>query len=230
VSGPEHAAYAKRAMARDQLNVMKALGFERFHLVGHDRGARVGYRLAYDAPDILLSLSILDVVATADIFANVSAPLASAYFHWFLMLQPEPLAETLIGADPAFYLRWLLDKWCTTPGAMTDDAFAEYLRCFSDPATLHAMCEDYRSAPLDIACDAADADRQITCPVLVLWGGKQTQHPGWPSMSLDIMATWRARAETVVGNSLPCGHFLPEEAPLETADALLTFLPSCRNT
>lgn len=226
-SGPDHAGYAKRAMARDQVEVMQALGFDRFHLAGHDRGARVGYRLAYDEPDCLLSLTILDVVATADIFANVNAALASAYFHWFLMLQPEPLAETLIGSDPAYYLHWLLAKWCTTPGAITEEAFAEYLRCFSDPDTLHAICEDYRAAPLDTVHDDADADRKIACPVLVLWGSEQHQHPGWPSMSLDIMATWRARAEMVTGAPLACGHFLPEEAPNETTDALLKFLAAC---
>jgi haloacetate dehalogenase len=194
-SGADHTAYCKRAMARDQIELMEALGFGRFHLAGHDRGARVGYRLAYDYPDRLHSLAILDVVATADIFANVNDALASAYFHWFLMLQPEPLAETLIGGDPAYYLRWLLDKWCTTPGAITDEAFAEYLRCFGNPETLHAMCEDYRAAPIDIAHDNADADRKISCPTLVLWGSAQQQHPGWPSVSLDIMATWRARRD-----------------------------------
>ncbi len=226
-SGDNHAGYAKRAMALDQVELMAALGFERFHLAGHDRGARVGYRMAYDHPERLRGLAILDVVATADIFASVDASLASAYFHWFLMLQPEPLAETLMGADPAYYLRWLLDKWCTTPGAISEPAFAEYLRCFSDPDTLHAMCEDYRAAPLDIAHDTADAGRKITCPVLVLWGDRQQQHPGWPSMSLDIMATWQARAETVSGGPIACGHFLPEEAPQETATALLSFLETC---
>ncbi len=226
-AGADHAGYAKRAMARDQVELMAALGFGRFHLAGHDRGARVGYRLAFDYPESLVSLAILDVVATADIFASVNAGLASAYFHWFLMLQPEPLAETLIGGDPAYYLRWLLDKWCTTPGAINAPAFAEYLRCFSNPDTLHAMCEDYRSAPLDIAHDTADADRKISCPVQVLWGNEQHKHPGWPSMSLDILATWRARAKVVAGGPIPCGHFLPEEAPRETAEALLSFLETC---
>ena len=223
-STADHAPYAKRAMAADQRQAMAALGFDRFHLVGHDRGARVGYRLAYDRPDCLASLAILDVVPTADIFANVDAALAKAYFHWFLMLQPEPLAETLMGAVPEFYLRWLLDRWCSTPGAIADEAFAEYLRCFRDPATLHAVCEDYRAAPLDAAADRADEGRPIACPVLVLWGADQGQHPGWPSMSLDIVERWRARAGDVTGRPVACGHFLPEEAPEETSRALLAFL------
>ncbi len=223
-STADHAPYAKRAMAADQIQAMAALGFDRFHLVGHDRGARVGYRLAYDRPDCLASLAILDVVPTADIFANVDAALATAYFHWFLMLQPEPLAETLMGAVPEFYLRWLLDRWCSTPGAIADEAFAEYLRCFREPATLHAVCEDYRAAPLDAAADRADEGRRIACPVLVLWGADQGQHPGWPSMSLDIVERWRARAGDVTGRPVACGHFLPEEAPEETSRALLAFL------
>ncbi len=223
-SGTDHAGYTHRAMAEDQRQIMATLGFERFHLVGHDRGARVGYRLAYDTPDVLRSLSILDVVATADVFANVDAAMAKAYFHWFLMLQPAPLAETLMGAAPEFYLRWLLDRWCSTPDAITDAAFAEYLRCFRDPETLHAMCEDYRAAGLDITHDDADGSAKIRCPLLVLWGQKQQQHPGWPSLRLDIMATWQARAENVSGGPIDCGHFLPEEAPDATTDAIVAFL------
>ncbi len=223
-SAPDHAPYAKRAMAADQRRAMAALGFDRFHLVGHDRGARVGYRLAYDRPDCVASLAVLDVVATGDIFRSADAALAEAYFHWFLMLQPEPLAERLIGAEPEFWLRWLLDRWCATPGAISDHAFAEYLRCFRDPATLHAMCEDYRAAPLDVAHDEADADRRIACPLLVLWGARQANRPGWPSVALDIAASWRGRAEDVTARPLDCGHFLPEEAPDETTEALLAFL------
>ena len=225
-SAPDHAPYAKRAMAEDQRRAMATLGFDRFHVIGHDRGARVGYRLAYDRPDCVVSLAVLDVVATGDIFATVDARMAEAYFHWFLMLQPEPLAERLIGAAPEFWLRWLLDRWCATPGAIDDAAFAEYLRCFRDPATLHAMCEDYRAAPLDAAHDAADAaaGRRIACPMLALWGARQANRPGWPSVALDILAAWRARADDIVGAPVDCGHFLPEEAPEETAEALLDFL------
>lgn len=222
--GPDHAAYSKRVMAEDQRQIMAALGFDRFHLVGHDRGARVGYRMAYDHPDAVASLTILDVVATEDVFASTDAALAKAYFHWFTMLQPEPLAEKLMGADPAFYLRWILDRWSSMPGAITDGAYAEYLRCFSNPDTLHAMCEDYRAAPIDIAHDQAEAGRKIACPVLVLWGAGQRQHPGWPSVGLDILGLWKARATSVTGGPIDCGHFMPEEAPKETAAAVRAFL------
>lgn len=220
----DYSNYCKRVMAQDQVTVMAALGFERFSVIGHDRGARVGYRMAYDHPDRVARLGILDVITTADIFARVDQALARAYFHWFLMLQPAPLAETFFGADPEFYVRWLIDRWCSTPGAITDAAFAEYIRCFSDPATIQATCADYRAAPIDIAHDEADRARKITCPVLLLWGAGQTQHPGWPSMQLDNMGLWREIASDVRGGPLDCGHFLPEEAPDETVAALNDFL------
>ncbi len=223
-SDPEHAAYAKRAMAGDQVHVMAALGFDRFHLVGHDRGARVGQRLALDHPECVETMVVLDVVATDEIFRNVDAGLAKAYFHWFMMLQPEPLAETLIGNSTEFYMRWLMGRWCTVPGAVTEEAFAEYLRCFNAPGAIHTACEDYRAAPLDILHNDADAERRLECPVLVLWGADQRQHPGWPSMSFDILETWRRRAVDVRGRGLPCGHFIPEEAPGETVAEILAFL------
>ena len=222
--GDDHVAYSKRAMAEDQVRVMAALGFERFDVVGHDRGARVGHRLALDHPDRVRRQVVLDVVATDEIFANVDARLATAYFHWFMMLQPEPLAETLIGNATEFYMRWLMGRWCTVPGAITEEAFAEYFRCFSAPGGIHSACEDYRAAGLDIAHNEADRGRMLECPIQVLWGGAQAQHPGWPSMSLDILETWRRRAVDVSGRGLPCGHFLPEEAPEETTAEILAFL------
>jgi haloacetate dehalogenase len=222
--GGDHAAYSKRAMAEDQVRVMAALGFERFDVVGHDRGARVGHRLVLDHPDRVRRQVVLDVVATDEIFANVDARLATAYFHWFMMLQPEPLAETLIGNATEFYMRWLMGRWCTVPGAVTEEAFTEYFRCFNTPEAVHAACEDYRAAPLDIAHNEVDRGRMLECPILVLWGGAQTQHPGWPSMSLDILETWRRRATDVRGRGLACGHFLPEEAPEETTAEILAFL------
>lgn len=222
--GGDHAGYGKRATARDQVEVMARLGFARFHVVGHDRGARVGHRMALDHRERVRSLAVLDVVPTWDVFHAIDRHVATAYFHWFLMLQPAPLAETLIGSNAEYYLRWLLARWCAAPGAITEAAFAEYLRCFSDPATLHAMCEDYRAVTVDLEHDAADWNRKLACPVLVLWGEANPRQSGWPSLSMDIMASWRARADRVTGAALPCGHFLPEEAPEETTAALLEFL------
>ncbi len=223
-SGADHGAYSKRAMARDQVEVMVKLGFPSFALVGHDRGARVGHRLALDHAGRVERFVVLDVVPTHKVFAHVDARLASAYFHWFLMLQPAPFAETLIGADPEFYLRWLVARWCATPGAITEAAMAEYLRCFEKPETIHATCEDYRALKLDLEHDEADLDAKLACPVLVLWGEAKKTHPGWPALSLDILASWRERAAEVRGRALGCGHFLPEEAPDETRAELISFL------
>ena len=222
--GDHHEAYSKRAMAQDQVEVMAALGFEKFAVVGHDRGARVGHRLALDHPERVTKLAVLDVVPTYEIFAGVDRDLAQAYFHWFLMLQPEPLAERLIGADPPYFLRWILEHWCRTPGAMTKPAYAEYERCFGDPRTIHATCEDYRAVEVDLTHDAADLKCKIGCPLLVLWGGRGTTHPGWPSLRFDMLAVWNARAADVRGKPLDCGHFLAEEAPAETLAELVRFL------
>ncbi len=223
-STDDHAPYSKRAMARDQVEVMAALGFERFAVAGHDRGARVTHRMALDHRERVTKAAVLDVVPTYEIFARVDRDLAQAYFHWFLMLQPEPLAERLIGADPPYYLRWILEHWCGTPGAVTKQAYAEYERCFSNPQTIHATCEDYRAVEVDLIQDAADLKRKVACPLLVLWGAKGTTHPGWPAVLFDIMAIWNDRAADVRGKPLDCGHFLPEEAPEETLTELLAFL------
>ena len=223
-AGDDHSGYSKRAMAQDQIEVMECLGFDQFYVVGHDRGARVGHRMALDHSECVKKLVVLDVVATHKIFQSVDKNLATAYFHWFLMLQPAPLAETMIGNNAEFYLRWLLDRWCTVPGAITEEAFAEYYRCFKIPESIHATCEDYRAVSVDLIHDEADLDRKVTCPVLALWGTNQAQHPGWPSVAHDVVATWKERAIDVRGKQLPGGHFLPEEAPDETFQELFTFL------
>ena len=221
--GADHAGYSKRAMAQDQVEVMAYLGHERFHVAGHDRGGRVGHRMALDHPERVLKLAELDVVATSKVFASIDSRLASAYFHWFLMLQRAPFPEKLIGGDPDFYLRFILEKWCATPGAITEEAWAEYARCFRRPETIHATCEDYRAVGLDLEHDAADGGRKLACPLLVLWGESKRTHPGWPAVLFDILATWRERAENVRGRALDCGHFLPEEAPEEVSKELIAF-------
>jgi haloacetate dehalogenase len=221
--GPDHAGYAKRAMAADQAAVMEGLGFDAFSVVGHDRGARVGLRMALDYPERVARFVVLDVVPTADIFGRVDDALATAYFHWFMMLQPEPLAETLIGGAPEFWLRWVLDRWSTVPRAFTDEALAEYQRCWT-PETIHAACEDYRAVAVDLEDDAKDSDQILRCPIQVLWGAHRGQHPGWPSVAFDMIAVWRARAADVRGRGLPCGHFMPEEAAAETLAEIVPFL------
>jgi haloacetate dehalogenase len=199
---------------------MQALGFERFAVVGHDRGARVGHRMALDHPDRVTRLAVLDIVPTYAVFTSVTQQLATAYYHWFFLIQPDGLPETMIGHDPEWFLRETLRRWSGRTGPPPEAAIREYLRCFRDPAAIHASCEDYRAAAsIDLAHDAADDGRRIECPLLVLWGEDGAMHRLY-----DVLATWRPLAVRVEGRALPCGHFLPEEQPGETARALLEFL------
>jgi len=223
-AGEDHSGYSKRSSAMDQVEVMLELGYEKFHIVGHDRGARVGRRLALDYPSMVGKLISLDVVPTSQIFDSIDKSAAEAYFHWFLMMQPEPLAETLISNSAEFYLDWILKRWCSTPGSIPQKVFNEYLRCFLEPRAIHCMCEDYRAVIVDLEHDREDATNKLNCPVLALWGSRQTHRPGWPSMHLDVLVEWRKCADLVDGWSIDCGHFLPEEAPLETAGAIERFL------
>ncbi len=216
----DHAAYAKRVMAVDQLHVMQRLGFRRFFLVGHDRGGRVAHRLALDHPDAVERLAVLDIAPTATMYALTDKNFATGYYHWFFLIQPFPLPERLIGAEPEFYLRSKLCAWSQGAlDAFTEEAMAEYVRCFSDPASIAATCEDYRAAAsIDLDHDGADTERRITAPLLVLWGSK-----GLVGRLYDVLATWREKASDVRGFPMPTGHFLPEEAPEDTAKALIDF-------
>jgi haloacetate dehalogenase len=219
-SDPEHRAYSKRASAGDMVEVMAALGHQRFALAGHDRGGRVAHRLALDHPERVTRLAVLDIVPTRTIFRATDQAIATGYFHWFFLIQPGGLPERLIGADPVFYLHWVLGRWGTGLEAFAPEALAEYERCFKDPAVIHASCEDYRAAAsIDLADDEADLERTIACPVLALWGRR-----GLMERHFDVLATWRERsAGEVVGHALDCGHFLAEERPEATAEALLEF-------
>jgi len=217
--------YCKRTTAQDQVEVMAQLGFDSFHLVGHDRGVRVGLRMALDRGDCVKSLTTLDVVPSQDAFESMDGQLAFSWFHWHLMRQPAPLPETMIGNSVELYLNFLLESWCSTDGAITDEAHAEYLRCFSDPEMIRATCLDYRGVELDLQHDEVDRGKKLECPVLALWGGVMPKRPGWQTgRSLDILEVWRARADDVRGKSLNCGHFLPEERPQETTAEILEFL------
>ncbi len=221
----DHSAYCKRTFANDQVRVMQTLGFDRFHLVGHDRGVRVGLRLALDHPDRVLSLTNLDVVPSKDAFGHMDASLAYSWFHWHLMRQPYPFPETLIGDNAKLFLDFLLDQWTAVPDAIDGPAYAEYLRCFSDPDAIRAMCADYRAVELDLEHDQADSEAKLSCPVLVLWAGRMPKRPGWQTgTSLDMLSVWRARAHDVRGHALACGHFIPEEAPDELLSEILPFL------
>jgi len=218
--GDDHAGYSKRAMAADQIEVMAALGFDRFAVVGHDRGARVGHRMALDHRNRVERLAVLDIVPTWKIFAETNKQIATDYFHWFFLIQDYDFPERLIGADPEYYLRAKMGKFSTSDDVFTPAAMAEYLRCFSDPAAIHASCEDYRAAAgIDLVHDEADLTRKLDCPVLALWGAK-----GAMEKNYDVLAAWRERARDVRGSALACGHYLPEEAPEETEAELSRFL------
>jgi haloacetate dehalogenase len=209
--------------------VMRALGFERFAVAGHDRGARVAYRLALDHARHVDRLAVLDIVPTYEYFVRVDKKLAHASYHWFFLAQPADLPERFIGADPAYFLRTTLARWAGSVEAFTLEAMAEYVRCFSNPSTVHATCEDYRAgATVDFGLDEADraAGRRIGCPVLVLWSGER----GLGNRA-DVLGIWHEWAVDVQGRSLPGGHFLPEEAPEETYRSLREFFlgrePAC---
>ena len=217
--GTNHDGYSKRAMARDQVEVMRQLGFERFAAVGHDRGGRVGHRMALDYPNTVTKLAVLDIVPTYKLYSTVSKDLATFYYHWFFLIQPAPLPETLLGSNAEFFLRtWAFRG--SVPSVITDEAFAEYLRWFRDPTTLHAMCEDYRAAAtIDLEHDKGDLESKIQCPLLTLWGGR-----GVMQRLYDVVATWKERAADVRGKALPGGHWLPEQLSGEVYAELKAFL------
>lgn len=219
-SDADHMAYAKRTMANDQVAVMHTLGFERFQVCGHDRGARVAYRMALDH-DCVTRLAVLDVVPTLEQFERMGQEGGLGSFHWYFLAQPAPFPETLIGANPDYFLHHMLRNWFGTEGALTPEAMAEYERCFRNPDTIRATCDDYRAgATIDCILDAQDRQRghRIACPVLALWGDKGRSHK-----RRAVLEIWRAWAGEVSGHGLPCGHFLPEEAPEATLQALQGF-------
>ena len=217
--GENHAGYSKRAMAQDQVEVMRKLGFERFAVAGHDRGGRVACRMALDHPQAVSRLALLDIVPTRTLYTQVSKELATSYFHWFFLIQPAPLPELLIAGQAEAFLRNFAFRGLI-PGAIDETVFAQYLRCFTNPQTLHAMCEDYRAgASIDLEHDETDLATQLTCPTLVLWGVHGAMH-----RLFDVLETWRPRAPAAQGKALPAGHWLPEECPQEVAAALLAFL------
>ena len=218
----DHATYSKRAMAADQVRVMESLGFPSFAVVGHDRGGRVGHRMALDLPERVTRLAVLDIVPTRHVYATVGKDLATAYYHWFFFIQPYDLPETLIGADPAYFLRKKLGGWGTSLDSFAPESLAEYERCFSNPATIHASCEDYRAAAsIDLVHDDADYDegRKVACPLLALWGGR-----GAMERLYDVREVWREYADDVRGKALDTGHYLAEERPEETTRELIHFL------
>jgi haloacetate dehalogenase len=219
-SAPDHAPYGTRAIARDQVEVMRALGHERFAVVGHDRGARCAYRMALDHPDAVAALAVLDIVPTGDAFRYADREFALGFWVWSFLAAPEPVPERLIACAPRVLVDHMLDAWSEVGGAFPPEIRAEYAAKFGAPETVHAICEEYRAAAtLDCAHDEADRGRGIGCPVLVLWS-----HRGPVANWYRPLEVWGAWADDVRGGPGAAGHFFPEEAPEETARQLLAFL------
>lgn len=212
-----HESYSKRAMARDALALMGELGFDRFDVVGHDRGGRTAYRLALDAPQAVRRLSVLDIIPTADVWRLADRRFALGYWHWSFLAQGYPFPEHFIAADPVRFAFRIAQEATYFDAA----AYEDYVRALADPATVHAMCEDYRAgAGYDRELDMADkaAGRKIACPVQVLWGAR-----GALAAWYDTLAIWREWADDVQGEAVDCGHFIPEEKPAETVALLKAF-------
>jgi haloacetate dehalogenase len=220
----QHLNHSKREMALDAVAVMRAHGFERFDVLGHDRGARVAHRLAADHPQTVQRLMLLDIAPTLAMYANTSEAFARAYWHWFALIQPAPLPEALIDSDPARYVRSVMGGRHAGLAPFTPEALAEYERCAAIAGTGTSICEDYRaSAGIDLEHDRADvaADHRLAQPLRVLWG----EH-GAVGRCFDVLALWRERATQVTGQALPCGHYLAEELPAQVAAQALKFFQS----
>jgi haloacetate dehalogenase len=215
----EHHAYSKRTMAADMAALMDALGHPRFRLAGHDRGARVAYRLALDHPERVERLALLDIIPTYTTWERMDWRRAIGTYHWQFLAQPDGLPERLINGDRAWFLRETLRRWAGDPDCFDPEALAEYERCF-DEASVHATCEDYRAgASIDYEIDRADfGQKRIGCPLLVLWGGRR----GRGSVD-EVLSAWREWADDVHVDALDCGHFIAEEAPAATHHALAKF-------
>jgi haloacetate dehalogenase len=216
------ASYSKRIMARDQLLLMQSFGFAQFSVLAHDRGARVAHRLALDHPDAVTRMILLDIAPTLAMYTQANEEFARAYWHWFFLILPTPLPETLIEADPENYLRTVMGTRSAGMDPFTDDAFSEYLRCLKLPGAAIAICEDYRaSAGLDLEHDQADIDagNKLKCPLLALWGEK-----GTVGRCFSPLHEWQKVALNVDGNALASGHYIAEEIPELLLEYTLDFL------
>jgi haloacetate dehalogenase len=208
-------------MAADQVALMARLGFDRFHMVGHDRGGRTGHRMALDSPDVVESLAVLDIAPTYAMFMETNRRIAGAYWHWYFLSLPAPFPERLIGADPDYFFETCLVTWGKMPVESLDPALlAEYRRCWRDPAMIHGSCGDYRAAAtIDLEHDEADIDRRVTCPTLALWGSEGFMH-----QCFDMAAQWGRRCSNLRAETLPGAHFFVDQLPKETAAVVADFL------
>jgi haloacetate dehalogenase len=222
VPAADHAPHSKRSLGLDQLQAMASLGHERFAVAGHDRGGRVGYRMALDYPDRITALAVLDIVPTGEVWARADDRFALFYWHWGFLAQPAPLPERLISGAPGAYFEHHLRLMGLGggDGRYPEAVLAAYRAQLEDPGTVEAICEDYRAgATIDRGLDETDRGRQIECPVLVLWGTRGALEPFYG----DVLAVWRAWASDVRGHGVDASHFLVEDCPEEVARELITF-------
>ena len=216
---PDHLNYSKRAMARDQAEAMAALGFDAFFLAGHDRGARVSHRLTKDFADRVRKLATLDIIPTHRMFQIVDKEMAANTYHWFFLIQPFDFPERVIGAGADYFIRHSFQRGSNWQEVFPSEALEEYVRCSTDPATIHAICEDYRAgASIDLVHDEEDFDTKITCPHLALWSDR-----GYVGRTQDVLGVWNDYSRDVRGHSVPSGHYIAEELPDETYQALRDF-------
>ena len=216
----DHSNYSKRSMAADQHALMQSLGHQQFFLLGHDRGGRVSHRLAMDFPESVLRLMVLDISPTLTMYDNTTMEFAKGYWHWFFLIQPEPVPETMIGANPEYWLKNHMGRHAGTE-IFSAERWAEYLAGVSNPQSMHAMCEDYRAAAtIDLVHDRADraAGKQLPMPLHVLWG-----EYGLVNKCFKPLNDWRVVAQEVSGRALSCGHYIPEEQPQELLKEVLEF-------
>lgn len=213
-SQPDHSQQSFRSMAADQVKLMSMLGYDRFKVAGHDRGARVTHRMALDHGERIERMMLMDIVPTLYFYENLTQRIATAYFHWFFLIQPAPVPETIIGSDPKAYFQGRGGP--PSPDWVKDD----YRRCWSNPDTIRAICEDYRAgATIDLEHDREDLGRKVQCPTFILWGQK-----GLVGTAYDVLAVWRERCADVAGQGMPTNHFIPEEAPDATYAVMEKFL------
>lgn len=223
---PDHSNYSKRAMGLDMVELMHALGHRTFHLVGHDRGGRVAHRLTRDHEVCVRTLTVLDISPTLKMFESTNLAFATAYYHWFLMLQPPPLPEKMLAGQVPFNVLGRVGRAEPDLSAFDREAIDTYARAFEDPRAIHASCEDYRaSGTIDLEHDRADTGRKINTPLLVLWGAQAVV-----GRMFDCLADWREVANKVTGRAIDCGHFLPEEAPQEVLAEIERFIASYEAT
>jgi haloacetate dehalogenase len=220
VGAPDHSNYSKRAMASDMIAIMDELGFDRFKVVAHDRGARVTHRLCLDYPDRVSKAVLLDIIPTSTLYETVNKDVATAYYHWFFLIQNAPLPENMIAGNPLSYLHWALGARIGGIDAVDPEVLAALEKNFQNPDVIHATCEDYRAgASIDLEHDKADSDSKIQCPILVSWGTL-----GPMGKMYDILSVWQDKAVNVQGLGLECGHYLSQEKPEELLAALNDFL------